>query len=384
MTDSYDVCVLGLGVIGAATTLELARRGVRVVGLERFGLPHERGSSGGPNRLIRKAYFEHDDYVPLLHRAYEAWETLEAELGATLLHRTGLLYLGPEDGPLLTGVRRARDAYGLRVDELDRDAVSGAHPMFRQAADHHALFEPDAGFVLADAAVLGMIRLAHARGATVRGEVEVRGARWDADGATLDTTGGPVRASRVVIAAGPWTSAALPALGLAAPCPLEVTRQSVGFVAPAGDACDLGRMPCFAIEERGEPGIWYGFPRLPGAPAMKCARHVPGPVVDPDDVPRDTTAADRAELDAVFRHLPAAAGPITAMRTCLYTMSPDGHFVIGRHPDEPRVTVACGFSGHGFKFGPVMGEVLADLALDGSTAHPVGFLDRRRFAGRAG
>lgn len=388
MHESFDVCVIGLGVIGAAATLKFARRGVRVVALDRFDLPHGLGSSGGPSRLIRKAYFEHPDYVPLLHRTYEGWDRLGDELGIPLLHRTGLVYLGPTNGPLLSGVRLARDTHSLQVETLARSDMAMRFPAFRLADDHTALFEPEAGFVVADVALSGMLRLAHAAGATLRARTEVQTIDLERDphAVSIVTRSGAIRAEKVVIATGPWSgrflTSMLPELG--AKASLTVTRQAVGFVMPkpaaaAAGTFDLGNFPCFAIEERGMDGIYYGFPRLPGAPAMKCARHVTGVPSDPDQVARTTTAQDEALFRPLFRHLPEGDGPLLELNTCLYTMSADGHFIVGLHPTDARVTLACGFSGHGFKFGPVIGDAVADLTCDGRTALPIGFLDPARF-----
>ena len=381
---TFDVIVVGVGAMGAATCHALASRGVRVLGLERFDVPHAQGSSGGQIRLIRLAYYEHPDYVPLLRRAYERWDALGEEAGVRLLHRTGALYLGRPEGELIAGSLQAARRHELAHELLDPDAVAQRFGAFRVPEHFAALHEPEAGFVLAERAVAAFAELALRAGATLHGREPVRSWQAGADGVSVVTDRGTYQAGHLVFTSGAWTGPLVRELGV----PLTVTRQVVGWVWPrVPERFALGRFPCWAIEDDVSDfqGIYYGFPMLSGAlaevPGLRLAHHAPGPATHPDALDRSTTAADEGDFrPALARYLPDGDGPLLSMRVCMYTMSPDQHFVIDRHPMHDNVTVGCGFSGHGFKLAPAMGEALADLALHGRSALPIGFLGRARLA----
>lgn len=377
----YDVIVVGLGAMGAATLHALAQRGVRALGIERFGIAHGHGSSGGETRLIRLAYFEHPDYVPLLRRAYTLWREVEAAASRSLLFETGILYVGTPDGDLIAGSRRAARAHALELETLDAAALTERFPRFRAPDGYVADFEPRAGYVLCERAIATHVALAESRGAAVRtGE---RVLRWQsgAAGVLVETDRGRYQAGALVLTAGSWSGALLASLGL----PLQVTRQPLFWVAPAGapaGAFDLGRSPCWAIQRPDRPGLFYGFPQLPAAlaatPGVKLAHHAPGAPVDPDSPQRPASGSEfDAAMAAVAPFLPELAGPRRADRVCLYTLSADGHFIVDRHPEHERVVFGAGFSGHGFKFAPVIGEALADLAEHGRSSLPIGFLGLR-------
>jgi sarcosine oxidase len=380
---SFDVIVVGVGAMGAATCHALARRGVRVLGLERFDVPHAQGSSGGQIRLIRLAYYEHPDYVPLLRRAYQLWDALGEETGTPLLHRTGAVYLGRPEGELIAGSLRAAREHGLAHELLDAAALAERFGAFRVPEHFAAMYEAEAGFVLAERSVAAFAERAMRHGAELHGREPVRSWQADRDGVHVVTDRATYRAAHLVFTAGAWTGALVRQLGV----PLTVTRQVVGWVWPrAPERFELGRFPCWAIEDDapGFQGLYYGFPLLAGAPmdvpGLRLAHHAPGPVAHPDALDRATTAADEGDFrPALAKYLPEADGPLLSMRVCMYTMSPDQDFVIDRHPAHDNVTVGCGFSGHGFKLAPAMGEALADLALHGRSELPIGFLGLGRF-----
>ncbi len=385
MSPRPDVIVLGVGAMGAAACAALARRGVRVLGLERHSVPHGLGSSGGQTRLVRKAYFEHPDYVPLLQRAYELWDELGAASGERLLHRTGLVCAGAPSGPLIAGTRGAARLHGLPIEELDLPELARRVPALRLPPDHAALLDPEGGFVLCERAVAAFVREAERHGARIQSGVRALGWSAGPSGVTVRTETEVFSAARLVLAPGAWAPGLLADHGPR----LEVTRQTLGWFAPPDPApFALGRFPCWAVEHGadGAQGLFYGFPILPaglaaGPAGLKCAHHLPGARTDPDAVERAPSAADERALRAgPERYLPAAAGPTVAVHVCLYTLSPDGHFVLDLHPAHPEVALACGFSGHGFKFAPVIGEALADLALEGRSALPIAFLGLARFA----
>lgn len=379
---THDVIVAGVGAMGAATCHALARRGVRVLGLERFDIPHAWGSSGGHTRLVRLAYYEHPDYVPLLRRAYQGWDALGEAAGAPVLHRTGALYLGPPEGELIAGSLQAARMHGLAHELLDPAAARARWEPFRVPQRFGALYEPDAGFVLCERAIAAMAEQAMRCGAELRGREPVRAWHVEGDGVRVVTDRATYHAGHLVLTSGAWTGALARDLGVS----LTVTRQVLGWVWPrAPERFALGRFPCWAIQDDapGFAGIYYGFPMMPGAseaPGLKLAHHAPGPEADPDSVDRTPTAADEDDFrPALAKYLPDADGPLLSMRVCMYTMSPDHHFVIDRHPAHDRVTVGCGFSGHGFKLAPAMGAALADLALHGRSELPIDFLGLSRF-----
>lgn len=375
--ETYDVIVVGVGAMGSAACAHLAARGAKVLGLEQFDIPHGLGSSSGFSRMIRLAYYEHPDYVPLLRRAYELWDVLEAESGQKLLYLTGGLYMGPRDGGLVHGSLESARLHQLQHELLDAPEIVKRFPQFRLPQEWVAVHEPMAGFLLPEKVIAAYAELALRRGAELHGREGVLDWRADAAGVFVRTAAGEYHANHLVFCGGAWSGKLLQDLGVG----LLVTRQSLGWVWPRQpDDFALGKLPVFAIDNP-DGSLHYGFPMMPENPGFKFAHHTPGIPTDPDHVVRDVLLADEASFrPALRRFLPTADGPVLSMRTCLYTNSPDHHFIIDRHPAHPRVAIACGFSGHGFKFASVVGEVLADLALEGKTRLPVGFMGMGRFA----
>jgi sarcosine oxidase len=377
----FDVIVIGVGAMGSSACYHLAQRGIKVLGLEQFDIPHARGSSHGQSRMIRMAYYEHPDYVPLLRRSYELWDELEQVSGQKLLHITGGLYLGTPDGEIVGGSLQSARQHGLAHELLDRAAVAERFPQFNVPGDWVGLFEPRAGFLLPERTVAAYAEAALRRGAVLHGNEAVTEWRATGGGVSVRTNRGQYEADQLVFCGGPWSAKLLADLGV----PLVVTRQVMGWVWPRKpELFAMGRLPVWAIEKPG--GIYYGFPMLGDSPGFKLADHSFGTPTDPDRVVRDVTPEDEQTFrPALTQYLPDADGPTLAMRVCLYTHSPDSHFVIDRHPAHECVTLACGFSGHGFKFASVVGEVLADLVLVGKTSLPAQFLGLGRFPGnRAG
>ncbi len=374
----FDVIVLGVGSMGSATVYHLARRGMRTLGLEQFDIPHSRGSSHGQSRMIRQAYFEHPDYVPLLKRAYELWGDLEHESGQRLFARTGGVYIGRADGTLVGGSRRSAEVHGLAHEMLSRDALRERYPQFRVPEEYVGLYEPAAGYLLPERVVGAHARLAMERGAELRGHERVMSWEANGDGVRVVTHSGEYRAKQLVITVGTWANQVMGELGVK----IRATRQVLGWVWPRKpEMFGLGRMPVWAVENA-DGTEHYGFPMDAGlaTPGFKLAHHTPGEMTDPDRNEWGVNAGDEATFRGVLeRVLPDANGRLLGIRVCMYENSPDSHFVIDRHPGKPNVTVACGFSGHGFKFSSVVGEVLADLAMAGQTRHPIGFLSLGRF-----
>jgi glycine/D-amino acid oxidase-like deaminating enzyme len=454
-----DVIVAGLGAAGSAAAYHLARRGARVVGVDRYTPPHAMGSSHGRSRIIREAYFEHPLYVPLVREAYMGWEELEALTGRRLYLRTGGLMLGPADGTVVPGARRSALEHGLSFEELAAEDVRRRFPAWHLPDDVVGIFEPRAGMLDPEAAIAAHLDLARRHGAELRFDEPLLSWRAEGDAVEVTTSRATYRAARLVLAVGAWTprvlaplglplvvernvvawfdttagqavwptgsaerSASLgnggstgrnggagrgapagrnassaadvaadpeaqsrPAVGVAAGAEAR-SRPAVGIVAraearsesPPGRAEDLfapERFPVFVHEVR--PGLtWYGFPDT--GDGVKAGIHHSGEATDPETERREATERDVARIrelvgaylpTLIGAHLPAAARPIREAAVCLYTNAPDDHFLLGPHPDHPAVIVVSACSGHGFKFAPVIGELAAELALEGRSRH---------------
>jgi sarcosine oxidase len=376
---TYDAIVLGIGGMGSAAAYHLARRGARVLGLEQFDVPHDRGSSHGVTRIIRLAYAEHPSYVPLLRRAYALWRDLERAHGERLLVVTGGLDLGRADSGVVAGSRRSCELHDLPHEVLTGPQINARFPGYGLPGDFLGVLQPEGGFVLAERGVVAHVEAAHAAGAEIRAREGVLA--WEAGdrGVGVRTTRGEYRARRLVITAGPWASRCVPALaGLARP-----ERQVLLFTQPRTPA--HFRPDRFPVFNMGAPdGHFYGLP-IHGVPGFKIGLYNHRrEQVDPDTVDRAVHAEDEAVLRAgIARYFPDADGPTLAMTTCLFTNSPDEHFILDRHPAEPAVTIAAGFSGHGYKFCSVVGEVMADLALDGGSRHDLALFRLDRFSSAA-
>jgi sarcosine oxidase len=363
----FDVVVCGLGAMGSAALYQLARRRVRVLGLERFAPGHDRGSSHGATRIFRLGYFEHPSYVPLLRRAQALWRELEAASGRPLLHVTGIAEIGAPDGVLVPGTLASTRQHGLRHEVLTAPELARRFPAFRVPPDYVAVVQPDGGFVEVEPSLAAQIALATAAGAELRAGERVTAIEPGAGGVRIVTERGTVAAKAAIVAAGPWTGSLLPGLS----APLRVTREVTAWFEPA-DATPFapGRFPVFIIENR--HGMHYGVPPHGGAGVKAAKHHHRDQAVDPDGYDRTVSADDERLIRAALAdHIPAANGRLLAAKTCLYTMTPDGDFLIDRLPGHPNVIVASPCSGHGFKFAPVIGEILADLATGGTTRHDI-------------
>jgi sarcosine oxidase len=378
MSRKYDVIVVGVGAMGASACWQLARRGVRVLGLEQFSVPHALGSSHGDSRMIRLCYFEHPDYVPLLRRAYELWRELEAETGRALLHLTGGVYLGRADGGFVQATLKSAQAHGLPHERLDRAELGRRFPPFRLPDGYEAVYEPNAGLLLAESAVSALAERALRCGAEIHAIEPVLSWSEDGQGIRVTTSRDTYSTQRLALCAGAWSERLAADLG----APLHVTRQPLGWVWPRRpELFELGRFPVWAIDQP-DGTQHYGFPMIPLSPGLKVAHHARGPVTMPESIDRQPKPQDADDFMPALRAvLPEGDGPLLAIRICMYTCTPDTHFIIGLHPRRPAVIIACGFSGHGFKFASVIGQIIADLALDGRSRLPIGFLSPMRFAG---
>jgi sarcosine oxidase len=366
---TYDTIILGLGAMGSSALFHLARRGRKVLGIEQFDIAHDRGSSHGRSRMIRLAYYEHPDYVPLLRRAYELWDELSADAEEQLLYRTGGLYLGSSGCELVEGSLRSAREHRLPHELIDRDAIKRRFPQFEPPADAAGLYEPSAGFLLPERAIATNVRLAKTDGAEFRtGEHVIY---WEGrdDYVVVQTDRETYTAGHLIIAGGSWTSrlCRIPILEQN----LRVTRQVLAWFEPLRDDLQVGQFPVWAIDHPAG-GIHYGFPVHPADEGFKAAFHFPRETAHPDALDRLLRPDDEAAIrETVDQWLPNAAGRLVRHAVCMYTNTPDGHFVLDRHPEHRNIVIASCCSGHGFKFSSVIGEILADLATRGRTEHPI-------------
>jgi sarcosine oxidase len=371
----YDVIVIGLGGMGSAAAYHLAARGQRVLGLEKFTPAHDKGSSHGGSRIIRQSYFEDPAYVPLLLRAYELWDQLATDTGLEVYRLTGGLFMGPSNCLTVAGSQRASQEWGLSHEMLDAAEIRRRYPTFTPYPGDIALYEAKAGFARPEMTVQAHIALAEKAGAELHfGEPVIE---WSeiAGGVRVTTTHGTYTAGQLVVCPGAWAPQLLAEFGI----PITIERQVLYWFDPRGGTAPFEDHPIF-IHEDTTGAQAYGFPAIDGPDGgVKVAFFRKGIVCTPENIDRTVHDQEIAEMrDRVARVAPALDGPCVHSATCMYSNTPDEHFVIARHPDSENITVACGFSGHGFKFVPIVGEILADLAIDGVTGHPISLFDPKR------
>ncbi len=375
--ERFDAIVIGLGGMGSAAAYHLARRGKRVLGLEQYEPLHERGSSHGLTRIIRLAYHEHPSYVPLLRRAYELWHALEADAGETLLITTGSLEGGPEDGMTFQGALEAAQLHDIAHEVLDAAELRRRHPAYAGFdQDTRVVWQPDGAFLLAEPTIQAHLDGARRGRADLRFGTPVLGWEPIDGGVRVQTDAGGFEADRLVICAGAWARRLVPGLAGRA----EPERQVLAWLRPTRpELFEADRFPVFLIDV--EEGSYYGFPLHDGHGFKFGKYHHLGEPIDPDDPDRSTRPEDEAVLRAFAdRYFPDGAGPTEMLKACIFTNSPDEHFILDRLPDAPQVSVFAGESGHGYKFCSVVGEILADLAIDGATRHDIGLFTLDRFA----
>jgi sarcosine oxidase len=381
---TFDAIVVGLGAHGSAAAAVLARRGLTVLGLERFARGEDMGSSGGRSRMIRLANFEDPVYVPMALASWDRWRALEADAGADILTVTGGLYAGPSDSRPVRGSIRSAEEHGLEHEVIDADEIHRRWPVFELTPGTIGLMEERAGTLRADRANAAHLTIAERHGATFEFGQRVVDWRPTSGGGfeVVIADGVVVGAAHLVLTAGAWLGSLVSDLAL----PLQVERESVCWFSPTTAPSSIGadRMPMWVVASGGQ--AYYGFRHDPEV-GLKVGIHHWGVYVDPDEVDRIVGPADEERVRAFVRaQMPAANGPLSGTKVCLYTNTPDEAFVIDRHPAAAGVAFASACSGHGFKYAPLVGEILADLAIAGATAWPIGSFRAARFseAGRAG
>ncbi|WP_409490448.1 N-methyl-L-tryptophan oxidase [Amycolatopsis sp. cmx-11-12] len=375
----YDVIVIGLGGMGSAAAYRLARRGQRVLGIDQFAPVHNLGSSHGGSRITRQAYFEDPAYVPLLLRAHELWDGIERDSGRKIFTRCGGIMLGGPDSRTVSGSLASARRWDLPHAIWDAPEVRRRFPTMNPTDGEIALYEENAGFVVPESSVAAHLQLAARAGAELRHEEKVLSWQQTSTGVRVGTSQNFYTAEQLVICPGAWAPRLLTELGI----DFTIERQVQYWFSPSGGAEPFRaeRHPIYVWEGQ-EGRQFYGFPSHDDAGSVKVAFFRGGRTCTPETIDRTVHAEEVDEIsEFVGRKMPSLPGEFRRAATCMYTNTPDEHFVISRHPTHDRVVVACGFSGHGFKFVPVVGELLADLVVDGATDQPIALFDPARFAG---
>ncbi len=358
----WDVIVIGVGGVGSATAMHLAKAGVRTLGIDQYHPVHDRGSSHGQTRIIRQAYFEHPCYVPLLQRAYELWHDLEQQSNQKLFHRTGLVELGPSDGIVIPGVHSSAATYRLPIEKLTPFEIHQRWPGIKGEDHWEAIVELNAGFLKVERCVQTHLDLAVQNGCKLIHNCSVH--QWSSDSreVRVATDYGIEKAAQLVIAGGPWTRSLVPDLSKN----LQVFRKHLYWFEPRNNGYrEEDGFPCFFHET--ESGFFYGFPCINGK-GVKIARHSGGqPIEAPDPDAAASQITDERDrqlvIDYASQYLPGLGSQLISSASCYYTSTADENFVIDQPANHQNVTVVAGLSGHGFKFASALGEIASQLAL---------------------
>ena len=362
--------------MGSMACHHLAQRGLKVLGLEQFDIPNTLGSSSGGSRMVRQLYHEHPDYVAILLRAYELWMDLERESGQKLMHIIGGLYMGEPGYDSIAGAIQTAEQNHLAHEVLDHAQIAQRFPQFQLPSHYVGLFEPTAGWVAPEKSVAAACHCAMIRGAELHGHEPVLKWTHRSDGVEVETPVATYHADQIVFCGGAWMNELVHDLGIE----LWVSRQVAGWVWPKRPEHFLpGRLPVWSLR-RGDGTRLYGFPMNVEVPGLKVANHDRSVRAELRTLNREKLPGDESTFrSALAALLPDADGPLLSLQICMYTNSPDLNGIIGRHPRHPRVVVACGFSGHGFKLAPVVGSMLADFVVSDRTDLPCEFLSPVRF-----
>ncbi|CUV05162.1 Sarcosine oxidase [hydrothermal vent metagenome] len=372
---SYDAIVIGVGGMGSAAVYHLARRGLQVLGLEKHTIPHEMGSSHGYSRMIRYTLQEHPSYVPLVRRSYELWHEMEETAGEELMVTTGSIRAGAPNSPFFLNAQEACDLHSIPYEILTASEVNKRFPGYRFPEEISSVYQADGGFLLPERCILTHVQAAERAGADVHSQETVLDWGVRGDGVQVRTDRDTYTAGRLVVTAGPWAANLVPELAAYA----VPERQVMGWFQPKRPELYAAEaFPVFGVFT--EEGRYYGFPSH-AVPGFKIGRaHHLLQKVDPDAIDREVHPEDEDILrQVVNRYFPLAAGKLLDGKTCMYTNTPDEHFMIGTLDGQPQVSVAAGFSGHGFKFASVIGEIMADLAQNGATEHDINLFRLDRF-----
>ena len=369
MSKTFDTIVIGAGAMGSAAAYYLGKRRQKVLLLEQFDLDHRLGSSYGYSRIIRYSY-DQPEYVELAKDTYPLWFSLQDELGETLYVRTGGLDFGPSEDATLQNTIAAVKSSRIEHEILSPAEAQRRFPQFQFDDDFQVLHQPDSGFIRASKAALGHIKLAKQRSAVVRDNTAVSRIQIHADSVEVTTAAGSFSAGKLIVTAGGWAKSLLGQTGI--DLPLTVLRCQLNFLLPDSPAAyEAERCPIWiAHVEKRFPTTVYGLPSHDGS-GFKIAWHGGAAVRHPSEVDYSPDEENLVGLRQFMQaHIPALAeAPLRERRICLYTRTPDEHFIVDAHPQHDHVLIGAGFSGHGFKFSTIIGKMLSDLALDGMTPH---------------
>ena len=372
---AFDVIVIGGGTMGTAAAWALGKRGFTSLVLEQFDHVHDQGSHGGETRVIRHAYAESPEYVPLVRRADQLWQELESAIGSQVLVRCGGLELAAPGFDHAHAARASADTHGLTYEWLTPQEAMSRWPAFRVPDDWAALYSPDSGFLLNEPALRGMATLARSLGATILERTEAVAWGVEDEHVWVETQGGRYEAGALVITAGAWAARTLADVDI----PIQILRKTLWWQEVIDQRqFEPDRFPVFITDS--PAGEIYGFP-IYGVPGLKIANHAGGEIADPETVVRSTKPGENHDcLELAARVLPGVTSRVVKSAVCLYAMTPDTDFIVDRHPRSQRVAMGVGFSGHGFKFAPAIGELVAEMIID-PVAEPIPRFKLSRFSG---
>jgi len=361
--NEFDLIIVGLGAMGSAAAYYAAKSGLQVLGIDQFEVPHNRGSHSGQSRIVRMAYFEHPNYVPILKLAYQNWERLKMDVGQTFFHKTGILYMGNENDSLLKGVQKSADLYKLNILKSDKTSFKKNYPQFElDHKNYNAIIEPNAGYVIADLTILQYKKLALNHGAKILEKTKMQNWYMEEGKVKLECEGKKFSAKRVIFTKGAWAKDDLQAVNKT----IEITKQSYFYFDVENKAAYAeSQFPSWNFQVKGDSGLYYGFPI--SSKGLKIAYHKKGEEVDPSEKHLLVSQIEKEKvLDLVYHLFPKAAFKLESEGNCLYTNSKDGDFIIDYLPKtKKQIIIATGFSGHGFKFVPAIGELLVNMAKEG-------------------
>ncbi|QQK81056.1 N-methyl-L-tryptophan oxidase [Salicibibacter cibi] len=376
MNTDYDVIVVGAGSMGMAAGYYLSRQGAKTLLIDAFDPPHANGSHHGETRIIRHAYGEGREYVPLAIRAQTLWNELQEESGESLFEKTGVLGFGPEGSPFIDEAIASSKEYSLSLDLLDADEISTRWPGIQLPKGYKGCFEPDSGVLYSEKCIRAYRRLAEKNGVHIVPNTPVKNIEADKDSVSIETDDATYTAKKGIISAGAWNKDVLAHLNL--DIPLQPTRQTTTWFESDPSLYEADVFPAFFVDV--PSGVYYGFPSFDGS-GLKIGRFDIGQKTEPAYVNREYGIYPEDEghvrkfLDT---YMPQAAGNVKQGRACIFTRTPDEHFVVDLHPKHSNIAIAAGFSGHGFKFASIIGEILSQLALDGHTEHDISIFSMTR------
>jgi sarcosine oxidase len=374
----YDVIVIGMGSMGSAACYYLPKKGLNVLGIEQYDIVHDRGSHSGQTRIIRKAYFEHPNYVPLLERAYRNWAEIERISGKDIYYPAGLLYLGREEGELFSGLRLSASQYGIPLEDAKNEEIKSRYPAIQIPQEHVAIIEKDAGFLHVDAAISSYVQAAKQCGVDILTHCTVDQWKKIHGGYELAANGSVYRARKIIFCCGAWTNQILKEYTL----PLKVSLQTLHWVEMKNiERFQMENFPCWVAEADNTPGVFYGFPAMDNKTGFfsgfKIAHHHPGLASCPEtEINHAFVAACEENVRGFLaQYFPGQYVSMLHTKTCYYTNTPNHHFIIDYLPgfDEDLI-IAAGFSGHGFKFVSAVGEILASMATGEDCSGEIGWL----------